>query len=135
VGDAPESGDKKMFKIKVTAAVITLAGVGLMALPAGAQYAIIGEQPVVGTLHQTEASLDQQLTRDYQLGLIDPFQLSKMTRDLDAIRCHEEAYRMRSQGMTPKNEVRIQNQLALFQANLNRACRVNADNVRVVYNY
>jgi len=117
---------------KVVAVVITLATAGLVCLPANAQYSIVGEQPVAGPLHEMEASLNAQLNNDYRLGLIDPFQLSKMTRDLDAIRCREEAMRMRAQGMTPKAEARIARQLNIFQTGLDQACRINGGtNVRV----
>ena len=102
---------------------LTIAG--CLALPvqsAQAQYSIQGEQPPMGELHVKESRLSKQLTKDYQLGLIDPFELSNMTRDLDAIRCREEAFRMRKQGMTPKAMTKIAKDLDSFQADLNRRC-------------
>ncbi|HEY9772218.1 MAG TPA: hypothetical protein V6C81_00255 [Planktothrix sp.] len=119
-----------MANNKIVAVVITLATAGLIGLPANAQYSL-REQPVVGSLHEMEASLTAQLNNDYNAGLIDPFQLSKMTRDLDAIRCREEAFRMRTKGMTPTDEMRIAGKLNMFQANLNEACGTNAYSTHV----
>lgn len=111
-----------MCSIKqVIAAILgTSAASIIMAKPAEAQYSIVGEQPAVGPLHLKEAQLLKQLNKDYQLGLIDPFELANMTRDLDAIRVREEAYRMGKQGMTVRAAEKISKKLAGFQADLDR---------------
>lgn len=99
----------------ISLAVIALAAVTMPA--ANAEYSL-DEQPNVGVLHEKEAQLQAQLNRDYELGLIDPYELSNMTRDLDAIRCKEEAFRMSTHGMTMKSFNRIATKLAQFESNL-----------------
>jgi len=112
-----------MNRANKVALFLTIAGCLVLPLqPALAQYSIQGEQPAVGQLHVQEARLSQQLTNDYNQGLIDPFELSNMTRDLDSIRCREEAFRMRKQGMTPKAMAKIARDLNSFQTDLNARC-------------
>lgn len=108
-----------MHLVKQLALFLAIASTVCVTLPAQAQYSIVGEQPAVGGLHVKEAHLLAQLNRDYQLGLVDPFELANMTRDLDAIRVREEAFRMRKQGMTPRAMEKIAKDLASFQADLN----------------
>jgi len=95
-------------------------------LPSQAQYSITGEQPAVGNLHQQELHLLQQLNNSYAQGLIDPFELANRTRDLDAIRVHEEGLRMSKHGMNQKGMQKIAAQLNAFQSDLDYRCRLNA---------
>jgi hypothetical protein len=108
------------------AMMIATAASTAFSLPSLAQYSIIGEQPAVGTLHQTELHLQRQLDKDYQLGLIDPFELSNRTRDLDAIRVHEEALRMSKHGLTAKGAEKIAAKLAAFQTDLDARAAANS---------
>lgn len=108
-------------KSAMSATMLAVAAVVSFTLPSRAQYAL-DEQPVVGQLHAKEAQLEAQLNRDYQLGVIDPFELANLGRDLDAIRVKEESYRMSRKGMTAHAFGKIFNDLEAFQANLdNRA--------------
>jgi hypothetical protein len=93
----------------------------LFDIPAQAQYSL-NEQPVVGPIHAEEARLQMQLNDSFQRGLIDSLELANLTRNLDAIRCHEEKFRMSTHGMTPKKQARIEKQLCAFSADLNKRC-------------
>jgi len=53
-------------------------------------------------------------------GLIDPFELANLTRDLDAIRVKEESYRMRKHGMSDGEFDRVARKLDAFQTDLDR---------------
>ena len=105
--------------------ILVIAGSLGCALPSQAEYAIVGEQPAVGSLHTKEAELLSRLNHDYELGLIDPYELANLTRDLDSIRVKEEALRMRKQGMTPKASAKIEKALAAFEANLDERAAQN----------
>ncbi len=98
--------------IALTALLTAISG---LSLPAMAQHSIEPGQPIVGSIHVREAVLDSQLTNDFNAGLIDPLELANMRRDLDAIKCKEESYRMRSQGLTTSAEARIAARLDVFQ--------------------
>lgn len=101
-------------------------------LPAHAEYSVFNGQPIAGPLHIKEAQLQQQLNNDYQLGLIDPYELANMGRDLDGIRVKEEAYRMRTRGLTSGGYNRIALKLAQFQGRLNHHCADKVTSVVVV---
>lgn len=110
--------DTKMnTKTTLPSIALAVAAVAAFALPSNAEYAL-DEQPVVGSLHTMEAHLEKQLNRDYQMGVIDPYELANLGRDLDAIRVKEEKYRMSKKGMTPHAFGKIFNDLQSFQTNL-----------------
>jgi hypothetical protein len=113
-------------KQKVIPTLLAIIASAAFCLPSQAQYSITGEQPVVGSLHQQELHLKEQLNNSYAQGLIDPFELANRTRDLDAIRVHEDALRIRKQRMTANAMQKIVAQLNAFQSDLDYRCGLNA---------
>jgi hypothetical protein len=112
-----------MFNLmKVLTVSLSLVAVATFTMPAAHAEYSMEDQPSVGVLHEKEAQLQAQLNRDYELGLIDPYELSNMSRDLDAIRCREEAFRMSTRGMTQRSFDRIATELAKFESNLLHHC-------------
>ena len=83
-----------------------------------AEHSIQPGQPIVGSIHVREAVLESQLTNDFNAGLIDPLELPPCGEISDAIKCKEENYRMRSQGLTATAEAKIAARLDVFQDTL-----------------
>lgn len=79
---------------KFTSAVTPIiAATFIIAVPAMAQVPFTCQKEV-GLVHQKEACLAGQVQRAFNKGLIDPFELAQMQRDLDGIRTEDDYYRI-----------------------------------------
>ena len=110
------------MKIK-TITLILGANMLFCAIPGLSQQELSNNQPVTKLSSAIETRLQAKLKLDYSKGLIDATQLAQMQRDFDAILVHEDDFK--SRGMTSGGRAKIDEQLAQFEARLDKAAGVS----------
>lgn len=103
-------------KSMLGATLVTLA----LTVPAFAQSQIDNNQPVQGTLHSREISIQNKLNASYAAGVISSTQLAELQRDLDGILIKEDRQREKAGGQTDSNFDSISKALDGFEGKLDR---------------
>ena len=113
--------------IKIKPLVIGAALIA-SALPAFSQQQLSNNQPVTKVSTAVETRIQAKLKLDYSKGLIDSTQNASLQRDFDAILVKEDDYKSRGKadGMSDKDNGKIVDELAAFEARLDKLAGVSS---------
>jgi hypothetical protein len=112
------------INLKTLAISLTIIASGL---PAFSQQQLSNNQPVTKVSTAVETRIQAKLKLDYSKGLIDSTQNASLQRDFDAILVKEDNYKSRgaSDGMSDKDSGKIVDELAAFEARLDKLAGVS----------
>ena len=104
-----------MKRVAVSVAfVLTVAFAGT----SFAQNSAQNNQPVVGTVHERESSIQKKMQQYYKGGLIDSAELARFQRDFDGICVKEDRDRMTAPGLTNDAKSATLKKLDMFEKDL-----------------
>ncbi|MCA9804829.1 MAG: hypothetical protein KC777_22825 [Cyanobacteria bacterium HKST-UBA02] len=106
---------------KTFGVTIALGALTAISLPAQASYDWNNWEPVLGTVHYSEDSLETRLNRDFDNGLIDSNELAMLRRNLDGIQAQEDEFRMDHNGLGRHDIKCLKAKLERFRQDLQRA--------------